>query len=279
MSKESILKMYALINNEKFDEVDQLLTTGESVDGGSYTESCVSGWDAHESEETYNCNYLKDAFKARRLLLAEYLLARGANFTAVAGDILEDLTQSNLEFATKALQLLSLYQAKELLNLPVSGGNILHFISKERGCSGGFKIDAQYSRIFSFSLNQLQLFLDKLPLNKIAINKQNHEGSTSMHLAIKTQHTDMVTWLIKTGLVNLNLRDNSGMSVLDLAQNSNAEIKKMLSDYAQKLSAEGVNQGSKASVSQSSYGRFFSKVPQQNQIIPENLRDTSPQPG
>src|SRR5581483_9114455 len=120
------------LNKGDFLTAEELWMNGEDPNGTKYEYD--EGYDDVRIVKR-SINYLGEAFLAMRLDIAEFLLSHHADFAIASSEILNILSRKGLsnEYVYNAFLLIARYAGNSLLHYRPSdsGGNFLHFLSKE----------------------------------------------------------------------------------------------------------------------------------------------------
>ena len=115
---------------------------------------------------------------------------------------------------------------KEKYNFKLFENDDLNNNSLHWACSSGSKS----------ALDYLLLYINKKNNNENIINSVNNQGQTALHITILTTGSvSTIKKLIKKN-IDINIKDNSGLSVLDLVKNNDKykNIEKIIYEYTQK---------------------------------------------
>lgn len=115
---------------------------------------------------------------------------------------------------------------KEKYNFKLFENDDLNNNSLHWACSSGSKS----------ALDYLLLYINKKNNNEDIINTVNSQGQTALHITILTTGSvSTIKKLIKKN-IDINIKDNSGLSVIDLVKNNDKykNIEKIINEYTQK---------------------------------------------
>ena len=115
---------------------------------------------------------------------------------------------------------------KEKYNFKLFENDDLNNNSLHWACSSGSKS----------ALDYLLLYINKKNNNENIINTVNNQGQTALHITVLTTGSvSTIKKLIKKN-IDINIKDNSGLSVLDLVKNNDKykNIEKIIYEYTQK---------------------------------------------
>ena len=115
---------------------------------------------------------------------------------------------------------------KEKYNFKLFENDDLNNNSLHWACSSGSKS----------ALDYLLLYINKKNNNENIINTVNNQGQTALHITVLTTGSvSTIKKLIKKN-IDINIKDNSGLSVLDLVKNNDKykNIEKIIIEYTHK---------------------------------------------